>query len=147
MIARLRNLLLRDLPLKLFSLALAVLIYCTIYFTSIKNEVSAYQGPSLPPLAMSVDVRTFFNLPVLIVSSAADVHDFKVAPETVAVSVQGDARLLARLGSGDIRAWVDLTGVQSATGLRVRIQVSTPPGVTHVKVVPSEVRVIFPKDH
>jgi YbbR domain-containing protein len=142
MIAPLRNLLLKDLPLKLFSLVMAILIYCAIYFVAIRNEV-----PSLPSLASAVDVRTFFNLPVLVVSSAADVRDFKVAPETVAVTVQGDPRTLVRLGDNDIRALVDLTGIRSATDLRAHIEVSTPDGVTHVHIVPSEVRVIFPKNH
>ncbi len=80
-------------------------------------------------------------------SSAADVRAFKVAPETVAVTVQGDPKILAGLEGNDIRARVDLTGIESATDLRKRIEVSTPAGVTHVRVVPSEVRVIFPKDH
>jgi YbbR domain-containing protein len=141
MIPLLRNLFLKDLGLKLFSLLLAILIYCTISFVAIKNEV-----PSLPSLAMATDVRTFYNLPVLVVSSAADVRRFKVLPETVAVTVQGDPKTLAALDSNDIRAQVDLTGIESATDMRKRIQVSTPAGVTHIGVVPAEARVIFPKN-
>jgi hypothetical protein len=145
MIAWLRNLVSRDLGLKLFSLALAILLYCTIYFVALKNEIVRQAGvASLPSLA-SVDVRkTFYNLPVLVVSSAADVRRFKVAPETVAVTVQGDPKLLDGLESDDIRALVDLTGIESGTLVRKRIEVSTPAGVTHVSVVPTEVRVIFP---
>jgi hypothetical protein len=142
MIAPLRDLVLKDLGLKLFSLAMAVLIYwTTISFVAIKNEASP-----LSTLAMATDVRTFYKLPVLIVSSAADVRHFKVAPETVDVTVQGDSRILAGLESNEIRALVDLSGIESAGGMRKRIDVSTPAGVTHVRVVPSEVRVIFPKD-
>jgi YbbR domain-containing protein len=141
MIALLRNLVLKDLPLKLFSLAMAILIYYTISFVAIKN------APALSSLAMPVDVRTVANLPVLIISSAADVRRLKVVPETVAVTVQGDPRILARLESDEIRALVDLTGIQSATDLRAHLEVSTPAGVTHLHAVPSEVRVIFPKDH
>jgi YbbR domain-containing protein len=140
MIAPLRDLFVKDLGLKLFSLAMAVLIYCTISFV-VKNE-----APSLPALAMPIEVHTFYNLPVLIVSSAADARRFKVAPETVAVTVQGDPRILAGLESNEIRALVDLSGIESATGMRKRIEVSTPAGVINVRVVPSEVRVIFPKD-
>jgi YbbR domain-containing protein len=142
MIAPLRNLLLKDFGLKLFSLAMAMLIYSTIYFVANKNEI-----PSLQSLAMAIEVHTFYNLPVLIVSSAADVRRFKVAPETVDVTVQGDPKILAGLESKEIRPLVDLTGIQTATGLRKLIEVSAPAGVTHVRVVPREVRVIFPKDH
>ncbi|MGA2659893.1 MAG: CdaR family protein [Verrucomicrobiota bacterium] len=142
MIAPLRDLLLKDLGLKLFSLAMALLMYWTISFVANKNEV-----PSLPSLAMAIDVHTFYSLPVLIVSSAADARHFKVVPERVAVTVQGDPKILAGLESNEIRALVDLTGIESVTGLRKRIEVSTPAGVTRVHVVPSEVRVIFPNDH
>jgi hypothetical protein len=142
MIALLRNLVLKDLALKLFSLAMAILMYCTISFVAIKNE-----GPPLPSLGMAVDVRTFFRLPVLVVSSAADVHRFKVSPETVAVTVQGDPKILSHLDGTEIRALVDLTGIESAAALRAHIEVSTPEGVTHLRVSPGDVTVIFPKDH
>ncbi|MGA2865077.1 MAG: CdaR family protein [Verrucomicrobiota bacterium] len=141
MITFLRNLIVKDLGLKVFSLVLAILIYCTISF-AIRNEV-----PSLPSLGMASDVRRFHNLPVLVVSSAADVRRFKVTPETVAVTVQGDPQVLAGLESSEIRALVDLTGIAPASHLRKRIEVSTPAGVTHLRVLPTEVQVIFPPDH
>jgi YbbR domain-containing protein len=140
-IALLRNLLLKDLGLKLFSLAMALLMYWTISLVANKNEV----GP-LSSLAMAVDVRTFYKLPVLILSSAADARRFKVVPETVDVTVQGDPRILAGLASSEIRVLVDLSGIESAAGMRKRVEVSTPAGVINARVVPSEVRVIFPKD-
>ncbi|HXP59381.1 MAG TPA: CdaR family protein [Dongiaceae bacterium] len=135
MIALLRNLFLKDLTLKLFSLAMAILIYYTTSsFVDIKNE-----------MGMAVTLRTFRDLPVLIVSSAADVRRFKVIPDTVDVTIQGDTKVLAGLRNNDIRPLVDLTAIESATDLRKRIEVSTPPGVTHIGVVPPDVRVIFPK--
>jgi YbbR domain-containing protein len=139
MITFLRHLIIRDLGLKVFSLALAILIYCTISFVAIKNRV--------PSLALASDVRRFQNLPVLVVSSAGEVRRFKVTPETVAVTVQGDPQVLAGLGSSDIRALVDLTGIASASQLRKRIEVSAPAGVTRLGVVPTEVQVTFPPDH
>ena len=122
MIALLRNLVLKDLGLKLFSLAMAILMYCTI---SLRRHQE--RGPfPCPPWRMAIDVHTFYNLPVLIVSSAADVRRFKVVPETVAVTVQGDPKILAGLESNEIRALVDLTGIESATGMRKRIEVLHP---------------------
>ena len=58
--------------------------------------------------------------------------------------VEGDAQLLERLQAKDIRIMVDLTGIESATDLRKRIEVSTPAGVTHVRVDPQQVRVLVP---
>ncbi len=141
MIQFLRNLFTKDLGLKLFSLALAILIYCTIYSIAFPKE-----GPSLPSLAMASDVHTFYNVPVLVVSSAADVRHFKVSPDKVAVTVQGDPKVLARLESNEVRALVDLTGIESASHLSKSIDISVPAGITRVRVVPSEVQVMFPAD-
>lgn len=139
MIPFLRDLIVKDFGLKLFSLVLAVLIYCTINFVAIKQDTPTFSGWGMPG-----EVRTFENIPVLIVSSAADVRHPKVLPETVTVTLQGDAKVLAGLGSDEIRALVNLAGIESASDLRKRIEVSTPAGVTRVRVVPAEVRVVFP---
>ncbi len=137
MITFLRNLIFGDFWLKLFSLALAVLIWFTVSF-AIQKEVSP-----TGPLHLSLERYTFYNLPVVVLSSAADVHDFKIAPKEVEVTVQGDAKVLQALKSTDIRPIVDLTGVEAVGGFRKRIEVSAPPGVTHVRVLPEEVKVIF----
>jgi YbbR domain-containing protein len=93
---------------------------------------------------LNPEVRTFFNLPVVVMSSASDARNFKVSPSAVEVTVRGDAKTLANLQSKDIRAIVDLTGIEAARALK-RIEVSTPAGVTHVRVVPEEVQVIVPQ--
>lgn len=132
MIAFLRNLLLEDFWLKLFSLALAVLIWFTVTFVSQKE--------------VRTDTRVFFNLPVTVLSAAEDVRNFKVSPSEVQVTVQGDGETLQNLQSKDIRVMVDLTGVMAARELRKRVEVSAPAGVTHLRVAPEEVQVIFPPD-
>jgi YbbR domain-containing protein len=132
MIAFLRNLLLEDFWLKLFSLALAALIWFTVTFVSQKE--------------VRTDTRVFLSLPVSVVSSADDVRNFKVNPDEVEVTVQGDVEILQNLQSKDIRAMVDLTGVAAAHELRKRVGVSVPAGVTFLHVAPEEVQVIFPPD-
>ena len=87
---------------------------------------------------------TFDNLPVLVVSSASDVRNFRVAPGTVAVKVSGSSEVMADLQASQIHAMVDLTDIQSAGDLRRRVDVSTPPGVTLVTVNPDQVDVIVP---
>jgi YbbR domain-containing protein len=138
MIAFLRTLLFEDFRLKVFSLALAILIWFTVSFV-IRNEVSP-----LGNLTLTTQQMTFFNVPVVVMSSAADVHDFRVDPKEVTVTVQGEPRMVEKLESKSIRALIDLTGTDAVGDLRKRVEVSTPSGVTHVRVTPPEVRVIFP---
>jgi YbbR-like protein len=128
----LRNLVFEDIWLKLFSLALAVLIWLTVTFVS-QKEVATEQ-------------LVFSNLPVAILASAEDVHRFKVNPREVEVTVQCDHKTLQNLDSKDIRAIVDLTGVTTARELRKRIEVSVPAGVTVLRVTPDEVQVISPPE-
>jgi YbbR domain-containing protein len=132
MIAFLRNLLFEDIWLKLFSLVLAVLIWLTVTFASQKE--------------IGTEKRVFSNLPVTILASVEDVHNFKVSPREVEITVRGDPKTLQSLQSKDIRAVVDLSGVAAARDLRKRIEVSVPASVTYLRVAPEEVQVIFPPD-
>jgi YbbR domain-containing protein len=81
---------------------------------------------------------------VLVVSTASDVRDFRVVPDTVAVKVSGSPEVMADLQANQIRAVVDLTDIQSARDLRRRVDISMPPGVTLVSVDPPKVDVIVP---
>ncbi|HYG36847.1 MAG TPA: CdaR family protein [Clostridia bacterium] len=139
MIALWRQLVFKDFGLKFFSFVIAVLIWMTATM-AIKNDISPMRSLSMGPTEQLV----LDNLPVMIMSSAEDVRSFRVNPKEVEVTVQGDAKALKRLQRKDIRVMVDLTGIGAAHDLRKRIEVSTPAGVTHVKVDPEEVQVIFP---
>ena len=138
MIKFLRHVVVDDFWLKLFSLVLAVLFWLTVSFAIQQKEVAPSPAPSL-----TLAVHTFFNLPVVVMSSAADVRNFRVSPSAVEVTVQGDAKAVESLQSKDIRPIVDLTGIEAANALK-RIEVSTPAGVTHVRVVPEQVQVVVP---
>jgi YbbR domain-containing protein len=142
MINLLRNLLLRDFWLKLFSLALAVLIWLTVSF-AIRKEVS----PVTVLAATHTEERTYYNIPVKVMSSASDVRTFKVNPTEVRITVRGEPRLLEGLQPDDIRAVVDLTGIESARALSKRIEVTTPAGITFVQVFPDQVEVIVQPKH
>ena len=75
MILFFRELLFKDLVLKLLSLLLAILTWVAL--SSIQRSsnpignVSLYSG------------QTFLNVEVVILSSASDVHDYRVEPKTV----------------------------------------------------------------
>ncbi len=137
MIAALKRVVLHDFWLKLFCMALAVLTWLVLHFASVEKQGAP--SVNLLPLVQ----RTFPALPILVVSSAEDVRSVRVNPKEVEVTVQGDAKTLRDLQAKDIRVLVDLTGIQ-ASQLRKRIEVSTPAGVTHIRVDPEEVQVVFP---
>lgn len=132
MIAFLRNLIFEDFWLKLFSLALAVLVWLTVTFASQRDA--------------QTEDRVLSHLPVTVVSATEDVRNFKVSPNEVQVRVRGDAKTIQNVQSKQIRVMVDLTGVTTARELRKRVEVSVPPGVAYLRVVPEEVQVIFPPD-
>lgn len=138
MITFFRQLILHDFWLKLFSLALAVLVWVTVSF-AIRQ-----QGSPVSTAGLTIKERPFYNVLVVAVSSAEDVRGVKVSPNEIEVAVQGDAVIVDKLYSKDIRAIVDLTGAQAAPDLRRRVEVFPPPGIACVRVTPPEVQVVFP---
>ncbi|HEY5909129.1 MAG TPA: CdaR family protein [Verrucomicrobiae bacterium] len=133
------NIVLKDIWLKLFSLALATLAWFVVDVALVKST-----SPRLPAGLQPVEVRLFSHLPVVVMSSAEDVRSMKVNPKEVEVTVRGDRQTVQQLQAKDIRVIVDLTGIEAAHDLKKRIEVSTPAGVTYVKIDPEEVQVIFP---
>jgi YbbR domain-containing protein len=126
----------KDFGWKLFSLFLALAIWLTVH--KIYEEPKTASGPAVG------DTVTFGNLRVLVVSTASDVRDFRVAPATVAIKVSGPPEVMADLQANQIHAVVDLTDIPSARDSRQPVDVSTPPGVTLVSVDPPKVGVIVP---
>ena len=126
----------KDFGWKLFSLFLAVAIWLTVH--------KIYEEPGAVPRLGVGNTVTFGNLPVLIVSTAKDVRDFRVAPLTVKVTVSGPADDMAKLQANQVRAVVDLTDIESAQDLHRLVDVSAPPGVTLVSVDPPKVMVFPP---
>ena len=131
-----RDLLIKDLGWKLFSLLMAVIIWLTVHGILVESGT-----PSGHSLGSQV---TYGDLPVFIVSSAADVHFYRVAPAVVSVTVSGPPEVMAVLQANQIRAVVDLTDIESAKDLKRRVDVYVPPGISLVKVDPPKVGVIIP---
>ena len=125
-----------DLGWKLFSLFLAVAIWLTVH--------KIYEEPGAASGLVGGNTVTFGNLPVLVVSAASDVRDFRVAPLTVKVTVSGSAEDMARLQADQVHAVVNLTDIGPERDLHLPVEVSAPPGVTLVSVDPPKVGVIVP---
>ena len=135
----LRDLILKDFWLKLFSLALAALIWFTVS-VAIRNETALNNGlAGAPP-------RTF-SLRVNPMSATADVRGFRVNPEFAEVTVRGELGNSENLQAKDIHVLVDLTGIEPAHNSRRRLEITTPPGVEVVRVIPADVEILVPAKH
>jgi len=132
-----RDLLTKDSGWKLFSVVLAIAIWLIVQ--TIRNEPVA----GVSPLGAAM-TRTFSDLPVLVVSAAADVREFKVKPSAVQVTVSGRPEVVGALTEKEIHATVDLTGIESVQSVRKRIDVSAPMEVTLLRVVPADAEVVAP---
>ncbi len=138
MMGFLKNLIVRDFWLKLFSFALALLIW-ELVSPAVRKQMS----PTSTLMGTAVE-QTFSRIPLEVVASAADVHSFRVTPSEVEVTLRGEKKLLQSLQLKDVRALVDLTGIESAGNMRKRIEVITPPGITYDRVAPAEADVVVP---
>ena len=134
MIEFLRSFFVKDFGLKLFSLGLAVSFHYTADHFGVGSASLALQ-----------DQKEFRNLPIVVLSSADDVRRAKVYPSQVDVTLRGERSIHSKLQDKEIRVLVDLTGIDAAHDLRKRVEVSTPPGVTYVRISPENVQVVFPQ--
>jgi len=148
MIQFLRNLVVHDFWLKIFSLALAVLIWVIVWMFAVSKDVP----PATALSTITLPEKTFPNIPVFVTSAAADVRNLRVNPSEVAITVRGDAGKLQELErklrddpqAQDIRALVDLTDIESASGVKKRIAVTVPPNITFIRAIPEQVEIIVP---
>src|SRR5208283_3922729 len=97
-----------------------------------------------PEAASARDTMIFENLPVRILSGGADVHEFKVQPPAVAVTVIGPHDVMLALKEKDVHVTVNVTDIAASRNARQPVDVSAPPGVTLVSVEPSSVELIVP---
>ena len=133
----LRDIVTKDPGWKLLSVALAVTIWLTVH--TISEDVSKRVNP-----LSGLMTETFQDVPVLVVSAAADVRECKVRPAAVQITISGRPEAVKALDPRQIHVLVDLTGIEAARDLKKRVDVSTPPGITFVSAVPTEVDVMVP---
>src|SRR5207245_728186 len=93
MIATIRDIFVHDFWLKLFSVLLEVLIWLTVWLFAIRKDVS----PATALNNARMEQHIFYNVPVLVMSAAADVRDFKVSPGEVTIRVRGESKKVQEL--------------------------------------------------
>lgn len=128
-----RDLFIKDWSWKLFSLLLALGIWLTVH--------RILQEASPPVESTGRSTLTYENLPVLIVSSAADVSHYRVAPTAVKVTVSGPSEVMDKLQATQVRAVVDLTDITSAGDWQRQVNIFAPPNVTLIRIEPQTVTV------
>ncbi|HEX7576999.1 MAG TPA: CdaR family protein [Verrucomicrobiae bacterium] len=137
-----RDWFIKDFGWKLFSVFLALAIWLTVHKILEESAPAPVVVSPLPPQPVAI---TFTNLPVLIVSAAADVREFHVTPNAVTVSVSGRPEVMSGLLAGQVHALVDLTDIEAARDLHRPVDVSMPAGVILLNVEPPEVNVVIPQ--
>jgi YbbR domain-containing protein len=123
-----RNLVAKDFWLKLFSLALAVLIWLAVRMNG-ESSTSPFQALIGRPPDENV-----LTIPVHVAGGSS-------TPTEVSITLRGDPRILKTLKPQDIRAEVDLDGVQSANGMLRQVKIILPKGIFYTRLEPDEVAV------
>jgi hypothetical protein len=112
---------------------LAILIWFGVEF-SMNKDVSPWAaliGRSADETVLSVHV----SVPAL------EARAVMITPQEVQVTLRGDPRLLKNLPIADVHALVNLTGVESASGLRRQVEIALPQGIAYTHVDPPDVEV------
>ncbi len=134
MIPFFQDLILKDFWLKLFSFALASLIWFTVKI-AIKNDISPVASLSLGPTEQVI----LRDMPISVLVSPEETRRFNVNHKTADVTLQGEPSSLKNLRRRDVRVLIDVTDGGSHDTRR-RIEIFTPAGVAKVKVDPEEVQ-------
>ncbi len=118
--------------LKLFSVLLATALWFLIR-VGIQSEPTLPNNPVTNPILLTEE-----ELPVYVLTDPADSQIYKVTPETIAVTLTGEAAVLRKFTSADYKAYLDLTDTKTPqTNQEVRLHV--PAGVTVLSVLPRAV--------
>ena len=130
---RLRDYILENFWLKLFSLVLAVMIWYVID-SNMRNPARAEDKPN--PFKPSLIEN--YRRPVTVMTSASNRRLLVVEPSEVSVRLRGDPERLANLASPEVKVYVNLSDIPEPNG-SFRLEVDVPSGITVMQVLPSSV--------
>ena len=133
--AALRKSISRNLSWKILSLILATVIWFLIRL-GLQEEVKRLLGVTNPP-----KTRLLSQLPITLMTSAADERGFKVNPRTADVLVIGDPMLVDGLDPAEVEVFVRLTDIQETKGSHVKILYHAPNSINVLRVVPTAVEI------
>ena len=129
----LRSLIFHNFWLKLFSLALACLVWVFVKYRN-KGDLDIRPTP-----LVNLSTQDSMRLPVAALTLPADARVFKIDPPNVYVTLTGEAALLKELSAQNIKAYVDLSEIRNEDSTYL-VKVHAPPDIT-VRVLPKVVSV------
>ena len=115
---------------KLFALGLAILIWLT---------VSSSEAVRFGALDVE-SIQEIGDVPIVVLTRAADVWRYEVRPERVSVTLRGPSGLLGSVTAMRMEAYVNLVEQDQASG-EVEIHVNAPVGTRVIQVDPPRVLV------
>jgi hypothetical protein len=130
----LRNYIVHNFWLKLFSVALATMIWVTIHF-GIQNDFALSQ-PGMNRLVS----REYLKVPVTVATQSGDGRVYKITPEEVIVVAVGEDAVL-RKAQSHIKVYVDLTDFHSQGATNMELQADVPHNINVIEIKPASVRV------
>jgi YbbR domain-containing protein len=125
-----RHLIFHNLWLKLFSIALATVIWLGID-NSIQNDKNASR----------MLVTGVISVPVAVDLPPGDKRVFSITPKDVAVMAVGKDAASFQAARKDVRVSVDLTHLTSTEPTTVDVKAETPPNINVMEINPSSVQV------
>jgi hypothetical protein len=126
----LRSLILHNFWLKLFSIAMATVIWLAIHY-SIHDELN-----------MNQSLRSeYIRVPISIKTALGDKRVFRVTPDEVVVTAVGMDEALLRATRKDIRVNLDLTEFNAAGSIIKELTAEAPPDIKVLAISPASVEV------
>jgi len=126
----LRTLILHNFWLKLFSIALATVIWLGIHY-SIHDESNMNQ--SLTP--------QYIRVPVTVRTNPGDKQVFRITPDEVVVTAVGKDPTLFQATQREIRVNLDLTGFKGTESTSEKLKAYAPGDIIVLEILPSSVEV------
>jgi YbbR domain-containing protein len=130
-----QDLILRNFWLKLFSVALATVIWLSIHY-GVENESTLNRLGVNHLLA-----QEYIRVPVTVMTAPGDHRAFKIVPNEVFVIAMGEEAALRRAMNRNFKVTVDLTDFHSAQPTAMELQSEAPADVTVEEISPSMVTV------
>ena len=133
----LRDYILKNFWLKVFSVALAAFIWVVIE-SGLRMEKWDMKMPFLPFRSQETHA---YRLPVAVLASPTNQLSLQIVPSEVTVSVRGDWPTLAKLDPDEIDVYVNLSEAPSPDGPFV-VKVNAPREVSIQQIIPAQVYVL-----
>jgi hypothetical protein len=124
----LRDLILHNFWLKLFSVALATVMWLAIY-----NSIHTEQNQLL--------TADYIRVPVSVQTPPGDARVFRVVPDEVVVVVLAKNAALLQASRKSVRVLLDLSHFNSRESTTEELRTEAPPGISVLETIPSTVEV------